>query len=319
MGGRVHEPGHVEPDHHAQEDAPEHEGPAAPGVKCQADQDVRQEVEAVQDPVHGVGHELGGVASFSIWPAGPPPGAEHPADVAPPEAVLRRVQIAPGRSESWWWARCMATQVMAPPSEASMPKIGAQVLEGLGRLEATVRQQAVVGDADAERRRHPAEREADGQRGPGEGEESAHRGQVESREVDHVGPVESLAVPGHECRTLLEGSRGHQWPGNLQFRLAADREARRHTFATAWGSSGEPGGRPSASGRQAKNGAGLAGADDQPDEPLRPPGRAGGATDEANQETCHAQQETQPAEEQLGHQGEGPEDDLEDGAEEFEG
>ena len=41
----------------------------------------------------------------------------------------------PGRSDSVWCMRCMATQVMAPPSLASMPQTVSRYSTGFGTLK----------------------------------------------------------------------------------------------------------------------------------------------------------------------------------------
>ena len=127
--------------------------------KAKSERDVRHPVEAVQHAVHGVGDELGGppLLQLALVHAHL---AQHPADVAPEEAVLR----ACGGPRPAGRTSGVVDAVHGDPRDR--PALarqhageGAEVLEGLRHAEAAVGQEAVVGQADPDRAREPPEGE----------------------------------------------------------------------------------------------------------------------------------------------------------------
>ena len=160
--------------------------------------------------MHGVGDELGGppLLQLALVHADL---AQHPADVAPEEAVLGRVEVL---------ARLVGLRVVdavhghprdRPALARQHAGEGAEVLERLRHAEAAVGQEAVVGQADPDRAREPPEGEGGAEPGPGERPRGEQGAQVQGREPAHVHPVELLAVPGQGHRHLRAGG-AHREP-----------------------------------------------------------------------------------------------------------
>ncbi len=132
VGRRVHQPGGVQADGGAEEDAPEHVGNAAVGQQREADDDVRRPVPFGERDVDGIAHQIGHVPGEHGGVVVHALAGEDPAHVRPPRAFTRRVRIA------------LAVGVLVmdamrrhpedrPAFERERPAPGQEVLDPLGR------------------------------------------------------------------------------------------------------------------------------------------------------------------------------------------
>ena len=96
MCGGVDEPGRVEADDDAKEDAPEHERPAAEREQEDAERDERDVVIRVQPAVEGIGCQIGRVLRHDLGVVVVHLAEENPTHVRPEAAVARRVRVEVG-------------------------------------------------------------------------------------------------------------------------------------------------------------------------------------------------------------------------------
>ena len=157
---RVHQPGRVQADDDAQEDAPEHHRPAADREQDEAEQRERNVVIGVQPAVEGVGAEVRRIAPHQRGVVVVRVAEEDPAHVGPEPAVARRVRIAVVVGVLMVHA-VRGDPEDRPALERQRAAEREEVLERLRRLVAAVRVQPVVAEADAEADRNPVQHQRD--------------------------------------------------------------------------------------------------------------------------------------------------------------
>ena len=148
-----------------------------------------QEIDAaitgeIGGPALGVGGE---------FRAGVP--RENPEHMGPHAAVPRGVGVA------FLVTECMVFAVVCHPDERGAlardsTQEGKEKPHRSGCLEAAVREQTVIAEANAQAAGHPVERQTDGQPRPGEIEGCGERCQVHTTDPDDGGPVEVGPVGG---------------------------------------------------------------------------------------------------------------------------
>jgi hypothetical protein len=189
MRCRIHEPGEVQPQGHAQEDGPQGDLPA----EYRQDQQARYrqgypvpfadpDMEAVVHQVAGVGSELfgGSVHGFA---------ARDPAHVRPPFAVARRMRIAR------LVGMAMMDAVRPDPEDRSAferhrGEDGEQVFHPFRCLVGPMGEQAVVAHPDAEAACDPPQNQRQDETLPAEGKERGDGADVERHEEEVSDPVD---------------------------------------------------------------------------------------------------------------------------------
>ena len=185
---RVHRERRMPQQHVRQEEPDDQAAPPADQEARHAQRPHRDPVVLVQEPQLGVAGEV----LDRVRVRGRVLVAEDPSDVAPPEALPRRVEIALGVGEL-----VMTPVVAGPPEHALLTRRpaaeGHDELRGPPKLVAAMREVPVVPGGDEE---HPAE-ERDRQQGKGRGRHARHEGeqrqQLEQEERDRRADVHPLA------------------------------------------------------------------------------------------------------------------------------
>ena len=216
VGGGVDEPGGVQADDDAEEGSPEHHADGADdavagGASGGADGDLEEAGDGRGKPVvlgepdvDLVAGEVGGVAAEQRGLGVQGAAGEDPAGVCPPGAVVRGVRIA------FVVGVLMMDAVGGDPEDGSALKRhgaagGDEVLDPLGGAVAAMREQAVVGHADAD---VDGEEVDDGEGGdvlPGEEEEGGDGADVEGAHEDGGDPVDAaLLVLAAHAEVLLD-------------------------------------------------------------------------------------------------------------------
>ena len=197
------------------EEADDQAGPAGDEVGGHAEGPRRDPVVLGEEPQLGV---LGEVLDRVRVPA-LVLVAEDPADVAPPEALERRVDVALGVAEA-----VVVAVVAGPPEGALLGRHaaaeGEDELERAARLVGAVGEVAVVAGGD-EPHAPEVEDGAEGERPPGHtGDEGQQAGGVDQEHRDRGGPVDPLVggaldgVGGAHGDVLTGGVRGRGGSGS---------------------------------------------------------------------------------------------------------
>jgi hypothetical protein len=216
VSGGVDQPSGVEAESDAEEGSPEKhaegsddvvagsgDGRAERDLKEAADDEGHVVVFAEPD-VDGVLGEVGGVAAeeggFGVEGA----TGEDPAGVGPPGAVVRGVRVA------FVVGVLMMDAMSGDPEdgtalEGEAATHGDEVLDPLGGSVAAVREQAMVGHADADVDGQEVHDEEDGKIRPGEEEEGGDGSDVEGAHGDGRDPVDAaLLVLAAHAEVLLD-------------------------------------------------------------------------------------------------------------------
>ena len=164
------------------------------------------DVDGVLGEVGGVAAEEGGLGVQSA-------AGENPAGVSPPGAVVRGVGVA------FVVGVLMVDAVGGNPEDGAALKgetaaHGDEVLDPLGGPVAAVREQAMVGHADADVDGEEVHDDEDGEVRPGEEEESGDGSDVEEPHDDGGDPVDAaLLVLAAHAEVLLDllGDFGDGW------------------------------------------------------------------------------------------------------------
>ncbi len=163
--------------------------------------------------VDGVLGQVGGVTAEESGLGVQGAAGEDPAGVSPPGAVVRGVGVA------FVVGVLMMDAVGGNPEDGSALKgeaaaHGDEVLDPLGGAVAAVRQQAMVGHADADVDGEEVHDDEDGQVRPGEEEEGGDGSDVEEPHGDGRDPVDAaLLVLAAHAKVLLDllGDFGDGW------------------------------------------------------------------------------------------------------------
>ena len=189
--------------------------------------------------VDRIAGEVGGVAAEQRGLGVQGAAGENPAGVSPPGAVVRGVRVA------FLVGVLMVDAVGGDPEDGSAFKRegaahGDEVLDPLGGAVAAVRQQAVIGHADADVDGEEVHDDEGGEVLPGEEEERGDGADVEEAHDDGGDPVDAafLVLAAH-AQVLLDllgdlGDGGHgvglgNWLG-LDFGLGGSEGGRGHGF-----------------------------------------------------------------------------------------
>src|SRR5580698_8732109 len=154
VGGRVDQPGGMQAEGNAKEDAPKdhldaaHDAVVDPGAEAHEDDSTGDEGKPVvlaHPDMEAVAGEIGNVAGQSRCLGVHGLAEDHPANVSPPGAFFRSVRVA------GMVAVLVMDAVYGNPEDRSALKRergadGEQVLDPLGSLEAAMREQAMVAD-----------------------------------------------------------------------------------------------------------------------------------------------------------------------------
>ena len=196
----------MQPDHRAQEYAPEQPAPTAPRKQCHAQNQLWQEVPAREPDVKRIARQVRGIT-------GEPRGLivfgfslNDPADMRPPEPVTRRM----------WIARTICMGVMNamrchPINRAALhgqrATHGQRIFHPLRRAKTAVREQTVITDTDAHTATKPKENQAKDQCLPTEKEERRYCSHVQHGHYRYQTPVHCRPAFATQCfmvsRSLL--------------------------------------------------------------------------------------------------------------------
>jgi hypothetical protein len=200
VGCRVDQPGGVQADDGAQEDAPEYAGPSSDEVEDYREDGVGHPVPAADPDVELVLAQFGNEGEKFVRVGVHGAAGDEPAHVGPEAAVVGRVRVA-----------CLVG-VLVMHAVDGYPEDGAalhgeggadgeEVLHPLGSFVSAVGEQAVVSHADAESAGDPPEREGDEEGFPGEEEQGDDGADVEGDEEEGCDPDDGLR----------EGSVAREW------------------------------------------------------------------------------------------------------------
>ncbi len=189
----------------------------AEGDLQQAGDDQREVVEFAEPDVALVAGEVGSVAAEQRGLGVEGATGDDPAGVRPPGAVVRGVRVA------FVVGVLMMDAVGGDPEDGSAfegegAAGGDEVLQPLGRAVAAVREQAVVGHADADVDGEEVHDAEDGEVLPGEAEERGDGADVEEAHDDGGDPVDSafLVLAAHaEVLLDLLGDFGGETAGGF--------------------------------------------------------------------------------------------------------
>src|SRR5579871_1171246 len=187
--GRIDQPGGVQANHGAHENAPQQEWKSADGEQNHAQHD-HWDVVIFRDPdVKLVFGEVGNVSGQRRGVVVHRLAHQNPSHVRPPLAVDRRVRVAilvgilmmnaVGRHPE-----------NRPALERQRGADSQEILDPLRSLVAAVREQAVVAHPDAEASRHPPEKHGYEESFPGEEKESRYGAYVKGRHENCRDPVD---------------------------------------------------------------------------------------------------------------------------------
>ena len=204
MGGGVDEPGGVESEDGAEEDAPEEIGPSSEDEKREAeggDGDpmpaADPDVELVFAEVGDVGEELGGVVVHGL-------AGDEPADVGPESTFAGRVRVA-------FLVGVLVMLAMGgdPEDGAALESEGGadgeDVLHPSGGFVAAMGEEAMVAHADAEASGNPPEKHGNEEGFPTEHEERGDGAEMERDHDEEGQPDDGLregAIGSKEVRLL---------------------------------------------------------------------------------------------------------------------
>jgi hypothetical protein len=250
VGCGVDEPCGVEADGDAQEGSPEHHAECTDdrvrGAESGSDDELedagdgeRQPVILAEPDVDAVLGEVGGVAAEERGLRVQGAAGEDPAGVSPPGAVVRSVWVA------------LVVRVLMVDAVGGYPEDGStlegeraahgdEVLDPLGGSVAAVREQAMIGNADADVNREEVHDGEGGEVLPGEEEERGDGSDVEEAHEDGGDPVDAafLMLAAHaEVLLDLLSDLGHggngvglgNWLG-LDFGFGGGEGGRGHGF-----------------------------------------------------------------------------------------
>ena len=190
---RIHQPGSVQADGGPEEDAPEHIGPAAERQQDQADDDIRDPVPGGQPDVELVPAQVGRIARQHGRVPVQPLTHENPAHVGPPATLARRVRVALA-------VRLLVVNAMRgdpedrPTLERERAADRQEILDPQIGLVGAVREQAVVGHADAEAPGDPPQERRGKHCADVDVEQRDHREDMKGRHRDRSDPVHALLI-----------------------------------------------------------------------------------------------------------------------------
>src|SRR5271165_4309355 len=190
---RIHQPGGMQAQGHAKEDAPEQERQSA---KCEQQDTQNRERHPMplrqphQEPVlRQIRSILGAHRRVAMRHV----AHQHPDNVRPPLTVAWRVRIAIFVRE------LMMDAVRGHPEHRAAfqrrrPADGQKIFDRLRHLVAAVRQQPVIAHPDPQAHRHPVKNQSGYECGPAKKEKGANRAQMENGESDTSNPIDPVPL-----------------------------------------------------------------------------------------------------------------------------
>ena len=191
---RIHEPRRVQSDGGPQEHAPQHPVPAPEREQHEAERRQGNPMIFADPDVERIASEVGCVFRGDDVVVVQRVAEEDPPHVRPEPAVLRRMRIEVGVGMLMMFAMGRDPEQRAA-FECERRADGEEIFDGFRRFIRPVREQPVIGHADAERERNVIRNTENGEPGPCELKERPHRADVEKRHEKSGRPRQFAVAP----------------------------------------------------------------------------------------------------------------------------